>query len=118
VDTTAVPSTAAAAADGRAESRAPLAIAALVCGILAVAVSILWPIGLVLGVLALSFAGVSRWGRRRDRSAMVTAGLWLGAAGLVLSTAFGVLFLTGTFDREPRVVCELQSQGTVACRQE
>lgn len=116
MDTTAPP--ASTAADRPSESRAPLAIAALVCGILAVVVSVLWPIGLVLGVLALAFGGVSRWGRRRDRSAIVTAGLWLGAVGLVLSIVLGVLFLTGTFERDPRVVCELRSQGGVACREE
>lgn len=116
MDTTASPST--VVAEHPPDTRAPLAIAALVCGILAIVVSILWPIGIILGVLALAFGGVSRWGRRRDRSAITTAGLWTGAAGLVLSIVLGVLFLTGTFERDPQVVCELRSQGGVACREE
>lgn len=116
MDTSSSPSTVAAPIP--TDTRAPLAIAALVCGILAVVVSILWPIGIILGILALAFGGVSRWGRRRDRSAIVTAGLWTGAAGLVLAIVIGVLHLTGTFDRDPRVVCELQSQGGLACREE
>jgi hypothetical protein len=98
-------------------ARPTLAIASLVCGIVALVLAIIWPAGIVLAILALAFGGVTRWGPNRVRSGLATAGLWLGAVALLASITIGVLHLTGVFDGEPDLVCTytLESQ-RVECR--
>ncbi|MCA1221609.1 DUF4190 domain-containing protein [Streptomyces sp. 8L] len=71
--------------------RGGLGTAALVLGIIGVVLSWYWPVGLVLGVLAVVFGVV---GRRRvlrgeaTNAGTAKAGLVLGIVGLVLTAIF------------------------------
>ena len=69
--------------------RSPLAIAALICGVVAIAGSITAILGVLAGVAAVVLAVIAR---RRTRNAMTLAGLICGIVGIVLSV---VLFLAG-----------------------
>ncbi|MEU3188003.1 DUF4190 domain-containing protein [Streptomyces sp. NPDC006923] len=72
-----------------------MGIAAMVLGIIAVAVFCLWGLGVILGVLALIFGIIGRRRARRGQATnggMALAGIILGAIGAVISGAF-VAFL-------------------------
>ncbi|MEU6511947.1 DUF4190 domain-containing protein [Streptomyces sp. NPDC046942] len=65
--------------------------AALVCGILAAVGFLLWPIALVLGILAVIFGAVGRGKAKRGEATnpgMALAGLICGVAGIVLVLGF------------------------------
>lgn len=70
-----------------------LGVAALVLGVLAVLSSFTVVIGFVLGLLAIVFGVIGRGRAKRgeaDNRGIATAGLALGAVGLVLSVAIGI----------------------------
>ncbi|MDX3854387.1 DUF4190 domain-containing protein [Streptomyces sp. AK02-01A] len=89
-----------------------MGIAAMVLGIIAVAVFCIWGLGVILGVLALIFGIIGRRRARRGQATnggMALAGIILGAIGAVISGAF-VAFLIwvvangeelGTTDGDP-----------------
>ena len=75
------------------QRRNGLGVAALVLGVLAVLTCFTVVIGFVLGLLAIVFGVIGRGRARRgeaDNRGVATAGLVLGAIGLVLSIGFGV----------------------------
>lgn len=66
-----------------------LAIASLVCGIVAVVFSFLFTwIGLIAGVLAIIFSVMGRKKVEAGKTGMCTAGLVLGIIGAALSVVF------------------------------
>ena len=70
-----------------------LGVAALVLGVLAVLTCFTVVVGFVLGLLAIVFGVIGRGRAKRgeaDNGGVATAGLVLGAIGLVLSIAIGV----------------------------
>ncbi|MET9257157.1 DUF4190 domain-containing protein [Streptomyces sp. NPDC003717] len=74
-----------------------LGTAALILGIIAAAVFCLWPLAIVLGVLAVVFGAVGRAKATRQEATnpgQALAGLICGIAGIVLGVGFGVLMLT------------------------
>ncbi|MFI2202721.1 DUF4190 domain-containing protein [Streptomyces sp. NPDC020192] len=65
--------------------------AALVCGILATVGFLMWPVALVLGILAIIFGAVGRGKAKRGEATnpgMALAGLICGGAGIVLVLGF------------------------------
>ncbi|MFF4541286.1 DUF4190 domain-containing protein [Streptomyces aureus] len=70
--------------------------AGLVLGILAAVLFIVWPLAIVLGVLAVIFGLIGRGKARRGEatnSGQALAGVILGAVGLVLAVGVGVLVI-------------------------
>ncbi|KOV66164.1 integral membrane protein [Streptomyces sp. MMG1121] len=77
-----------------------LGTAALVCGILAAVGFLMWPIALVLGILAIIFGAIGRGKAKRGEATnpgMALAGLICGVAGIVLMVGFyGVVIAAAT----------------------
>ncbi|MBY8841468.1 DUF4190 domain-containing protein [Streptomyces sp. SP2-10] len=70
--------------------------AALVLGILSSAGFLLWPIAIVLGILAVIFGAVGRAKARRGEAnnpGVALAGLICGGAGIVLALAFFIVIV-------------------------
>jgi hypothetical protein len=70
--------------------------AALVCGILATVGFVLWPVALVLGILAIVFGAIGRGKAKRGEAnnpGTALAGLICGAAGVVLALGLVAYFI-------------------------
>ncbi|MEU5520194.1 DUF4190 domain-containing protein [Streptomyces sp. NPDC047860] len=71
-------------------------VTGLVLGIISAAVFCLWPVAILLGVLALIFGGIGRSKANRGEATnagQAMAGIICGAVGIALGIAFGALVL-------------------------
>ncbi|MER6822749.1 DUF4190 domain-containing protein [Streptomyces cellulosae] len=73
-----------------------MGVASLVLGIIAAAAFCLWPVAIVLGVLAVIFGAIGRGKANRGEATnggQALAGVICGAVGSALALTFGVLVL-------------------------
>ncbi|WP_458076848.1 DUF4190 domain-containing protein [Streptomyces sp. EMB26] len=73
-----------------------MGVASLVLGIIAAAAFCLWPVAIVLGVLAVIFGAIGRGKANRGAATnggQALAGVICGAVGSALALAFGVIVL-------------------------
>ncbi|NEC49325.1 DUF4190 domain-containing protein [Actinospica acidiphila] len=73
-----------------------MGVASLVLGIIAAAAFCLWPVAIVLGVLAVIFGAIGRGKANRGEATnggQALAGVICGAVGSALALAFGVIVL-------------------------
>ncbi|MGW1544010.1 DUF4190 domain-containing protein [Streptomyces sp. NPDC002309] len=85
---------------GAAEPSNGMGTASLVVGIVGVVIFCLWPVAIVLGLLAVIFGAVGRAKASRGEATnpgMALAGIICGVAGMVLAVVMGVLVIGGTF---------------------
>ncbi|MFI9614254.1 hypothetical protein ACIHCM_21765 [Streptomyces sp. NPDC052023] len=84
---------------GPGEPSNGMGTAAMVVGIVAVAVFCLWPVAILLGILAVIFGGIGRAKAGRGEATnpgQALAGIICGIAGVVLGVVLGLVVILGT----------------------
>ena len=90
-----------------------LGITALVVGLCGVVLAIFWPLGLIVGCIAIVFGFIARKSRRR---AVAIGGIAMGALTIVLSIVVAILSLTGVLGDDEE--CFETDRGTTYCVEE